>query len=86
MRAFADVPFSMQDAARRPAAVTFPADLGHDAGEADEVAALGACCAGCGDRWSRGWAPVCRPGEHTHDLLRAQPLAEGLVYILEDRF
>lgn len=81
----ADVAFSMQDAACRPAAVTLPADLGHDAGEAEEVAALALVAADVAiDGLVTGYR-LALSGEHTHDLLRAQTLAEGEVHILEDR-
>ncbi len=83
---FADVPFPMQDASRRPAAVTFPADFGHDAGEADEVAALAFVPTDVAiDGLVAGYR-LAVPGELPHDLLRAQTLAEGLVYIMENRF
>ena len=36
--ALADLAFPMQDAACEPAAMAFPAGLGHDSGEAEEVA------------------------------------------------
>ncbi len=81
----ADVPFSMQDAACRPAAVTFPADLGHDAGEAKEVAALALVTADVAIDGLVAGRRFAVPGERTHDLLGAQTLAESRVYILENR-
>ena len=84
--ALADVTFSMQDAPCRPAAVPFPADFRHDAGVVDEVAALAFVAADVAiDGLVAGYR-LAVPGELPYDLLRAQTLAEGLVYIMENRF
>ncbi len=85
-RALADVSFAKQDTARGPAAVTFPADLVHDAGEAGEVSALAFVAPDAAVDGLVAGYPLAVPGKHAHDLLWAQSLAEGRIYILENRF
>ena len=84
--ALADVSFSMQDAACGLAAITFSAHLGHDAGVAEEGAAVAFVASNAAvDGFVAGYGFTFF-GELANDLLGAQALPKGLVYLLENRF